>query len=886
MAKKQQRRNKKEMSHWAGNNGNNYNGDNRITVVGLDKTVLGEVLCFPYEFNNIKAVFQEENTRVPGVYKELNAKHIEIVMPADYIQWKAKSGKTVAMCAFNASMGFISCNLGKRLDGADEAWYKAIPQTHAEGLREGATFDVIQELVRPYGIGISEIWVRSDKFLNPDLDKWREYLPANPLFNFSDPNGNSAGLTDKEALANPLADMFVDEKDTWRMHRIKGHESLDGPLIYMRGGASAAGGGGHATYIGPRWSDKNFDYAIRLDHLSNINYIKVPDPIDTTVEMDINLPESYLVKSTDGNVKVKDLYPKGVTYSHNNPYQSGGTNSSAHTVTISSTADEVIKFMFTAAPGAGVYSSDYNKMKSMFSQAFKGGFEAVFSIDKPSSYTKDFFPLIASLNKMFLLPTDLDQLEKASAIFSKQPADLGDFRLSPETKENPYPTQIRAWMDKVKTTIDKKEMSLYGLWSVYVFFNMYFNALTEASIKKLYGDKLGLMRVLSTWAIDYALKVELAAGVEAKVKLITVEPAEKKVATIAKKSDFLAIGGIKTAAEFNQRLTQLAGEGVIQEHLSKTDIASFTMIDDAIKAVRTKLLKNKSADIVPECILGQDFGEYDLIISKCVEGRRKLTRIASEKLFESMQSVWKGKNDMPPADLCTFQAAMLITSWFCKPAFAHAVSLYSFFATKTQSTAIVKDYTETKLGHNDMFKAFVGVLRSIHTAYKDGTLGPTLDPGIKLSQETEQVLRIYMVPPSPEVAKLLEAVIQNSEEGYMRWVDKQVLADWKLTGPTNFIELDCKKGNFWNITNSSPSDAIFFLTLYAAVVLAVDQNENEESLRLFTHSLFTEYENCLVRDVTEDISKVIFIEDTIETVAAFPWSVYGYITALLNKKVR
>jgi hypothetical protein len=189
-----------------------------------------------------------------------------------------KGHKSVQCCAFDATNEYMSSVLGCRLSHDDRNWFVYHPDVTSEGLPMGHTFGIINELVRPYGIGISKIYMRKRSTLSADAREWMEVLGVNPksvvdrdcsneeyldLISANNPNV-------KEAMRSTIDDFRFEFVDKIPM----------GSYIIFRSwnDTGVSPGGGHAMYVGPRGDYSGFIVAIQLDR--NPKYHKTPSSKD------------------------------------------------------------------------------------------------------------------------------------------------------------------------------------------------------------------------------------------------------------------------------------------------------------------------------------------------------------------------------------------------------------------------------------------------------------------------------------------------------------------------------------------------------------------------------------------------------------------------------
>jgi hypothetical protein len=217
---------------------------------------------------------QDEDHKMPA-----NEKNIPwIVIHADNIPKNVSKKRTVATCAYNATDTYMKHWLGMGMDHYDKDWYTLNSLVTEDGLPQANSFTVIQQLVKPYGLGVSHIYVpRNNR-------RFREYLPfikslgANPFFATDGYTTNEEALVklfpNDEHKQNEMRDILFAQ---WRFEC---RDECPGGVIAMtQFHENSTGHNGASTYRGPR-APGNYDkwkMALKVDRLENITYLK---PVD------------------------------------------------------------------------------------------------------------------------------------------------------------------------------------------------------------------------------------------------------------------------------------------------------------------------------------------------------------------------------------------------------------------------------------------------------------------------------------------------------------------------------------------------------------------------------------------------------------------------------
>ena len=235
-------------------------GDDRIFEIGKSCRIA------PYEVDRIHKYFDHIETD----------EEIRIVFIPENAKWK-RPGTTgygsVLMCAHDATKKYLANMLGVGLDTADAQWYREHPLTETQGLPEAHTLTVLSDLVRPYGIGISHIYVKKSCSAYDEHHAWQAALGINPEA-LVDRNKSNKEFLNELGLEGEALAFMQNQAKNWNFEYV---DQIPSPCIAMSGAGNvavgSAGGGGHTTYYGPREGVRNFKMGLRFDRLENIKYL-------------------------------------------------------------------------------------------------------------------------------------------------------------------------------------------------------------------------------------------------------------------------------------------------------------------------------------------------------------------------------------------------------------------------------------------------------------------------------------------------------------------------------------------------------------------------------------------------------------------------------------
>ena len=261
-----------------------------------------------------------------------NQDFISVILNESDVNWTTTT-RHVHCCLPRATSDHMVHWFGKKLDNDDEKWYKEYAEkVSSDGCKQAWTITVIEQLVEPYGLGVSRVVVSPDLMRHAEHHTWMGRLGANPFFTSDGKTTNDQAL-DKMGVLDPEQRKFW--KNKWRFET---EPNPVGPFISLEQfspvsstsayGRSSIGGNfsssntvsshnGGAHYRGPRarMYSGSFKIAVQLDYAANIdktNYPKFPlDPY--SVDQGVRRPNFDSIKvhqepaGEDGKVKILTL---------------------------------------------------------------------------------------------------------------------------------------------------------------------------------------------------------------------------------------------------------------------------------------------------------------------------------------------------------------------------------------------------------------------------------------------------------------------------------------------------------------------------------------------------------------------------------------------------
>jgi len=271
---------------------NGFEHTGYIQIFDGDKEIGGELFTVHTE----KALIHIAKNFECETYVDKGVTRIAVFLKKDDVKRKfVYQYKNVSPCGFDSTNNFLRNNLNCGLDSYDKEWYTKHRLTTAMGLPQEYTLTVTNDLVKPYNIGVSRVWMRKHSTLSDDQKAWISVLGCNPLGTIDRDFNN-----EEYAIEISTIDDKVDEK-LLEMSKVQASkfnfEFTDvlprGPyIIYNSNVGMGEIKGGHAEYAGPRAPLDRFMMALKLDFIKNINYLSEPptfgeEPFDETTEIDL-----------------------------------------------------------------------------------------------------------------------------------------------------------------------------------------------------------------------------------------------------------------------------------------------------------------------------------------------------------------------------------------------------------------------------------------------------------------------------------------------------------------------------------------------------------------------------------------------------------------------
>lgn len=216
--------------------------------------------------------------------------------------WKRSHGKTVACCAFTATNEFLKFVLGGSLHSSDQTWYTNHPLTEAAGLPAAHTITLLNDLVKPWGIGVSRVWIRAAHIDWDEHHEWCKVLGCNPMAVGDQESTNEQYVQtqlnfarEAKATEEQLAEyeaQLREEVKGFRLEYVPADSLPRLPMVLCEGGYNSqyASGGGHASFSSPRMhKGSRWGIALQFDRLENCVRHAEPPTTDTGEEIQENL---------------------------------------------------------------------------------------------------------------------------------------------------------------------------------------------------------------------------------------------------------------------------------------------------------------------------------------------------------------------------------------------------------------------------------------------------------------------------------------------------------------------------------------------------------------------------------------------------------------------
>lgn len=237
----------------------------------------------------------------------------------------------VLLCAYDSTKAYLSNMFGVTLCSDDERWYKCHPKTISSGLPINDLISVLNDLVKPYKIGISNVYYPKGNSLSADALGWLEALGCNPMGKMDRSTSNEEYLAQFEGSPE---DVITQIKEELKKCNFEFVDFPPKPVVFCgTGGYGSLGpGGGHATYRSFRAQpiSAGFGAAVAFDRIENIHYHCEPPTFDLEYEEHL-LQQVDILESKIGATKIKELikkpsYPS--SYPSPSAYSTGSSRSS------------------------------------------------------------------------------------------------------------------------------------------------------------------------------------------------------------------------------------------------------------------------------------------------------------------------------------------------------------------------------------------------------------------------------------------------------------------------------------------------------------------------------------------------------------------------------
>jgi len=250
-------------------------------VINDQRYLLNECLS-EYTISELKKVldFQE------------NENSITFIIPKEKAHYKYAVPK-VQMCAYHATEDYLKSLLGVTLSHEDRIWFASHPLVNEMGLPQKYTVTVLNDLVKPYGIGVSNIYVVKGSAINEELTKWQAVLGCNPKAKQSSQYSNTDYVREISGGNEELIKAFTRQfKDKFNFEYVE-TPTMPAVVFTATGNASLsfAGGGGHSSYCAPRAELHSSDWklALKFDWLDKIQHRYKQDPPTYKYKSKLNL---------------------------------------------------------------------------------------------------------------------------------------------------------------------------------------------------------------------------------------------------------------------------------------------------------------------------------------------------------------------------------------------------------------------------------------------------------------------------------------------------------------------------------------------------------------------------------------------------------------------
>ena len=250
-------------------------------VINDQKYSLDEYLS-EYALSELKKVldFQEDSDSITFIIPKEKARY-KYVIPR------------VQMCAYHATEEYLKSLLGVTLSYEDQVWFASHPLVNEMGLPQKYTVTVLNDLVKPYGIGVSHIYVAKGSAINEELIAWQAVLGCNPKAKQSSQYSNADYIREISGESEELIKAFTQQfRDKFNFEYV---DTPTMPAVVFTTTESVnlsfASGGGHSSYCAPRARihNANWKLAIKFDWLDKIQHKYKQDPPTYKDEVKLNL---------------------------------------------------------------------------------------------------------------------------------------------------------------------------------------------------------------------------------------------------------------------------------------------------------------------------------------------------------------------------------------------------------------------------------------------------------------------------------------------------------------------------------------------------------------------------------------------------------------------
>lgn len=206
---------------------------------------------------------------------------VYMTLPDELAKYKTVT-KTAQCCAYNSTKDYLEAMLGRKLSDADRSWYVSLSHVQESGLPYEHTLSVLQALVKPYGVGISEVILKPGSPITAEQKQFMLALRCNPM-----------AMSDRETSNEKFNEQTKMDTSKFRFNY---SQYAVGPCVITNemGNTHYASGGGHATFMPPRRYSESSVISIRYDYLHLCDYAAPIPELDETPSvqqksLDLNL---------------------------------------------------------------------------------------------------------------------------------------------------------------------------------------------------------------------------------------------------------------------------------------------------------------------------------------------------------------------------------------------------------------------------------------------------------------------------------------------------------------------------------------------------------------------------------------------------------------------